>query len=181
LHDAKGTTKETGANNQTHPVHFVRKKGPQMKYVYPIIPASSGPIWIFIAITVFMFCIAALFGYLAFSSRHVRLEVTEGELRIRGDICGRTVPATSVVVDEVKALNLTHDTAYGLKWRTYGAGLPGYSSGWFRLMNGEKALVYVTDPTRIIYIPTRDGYSVLMSVAEPEKVKERLQKSLAKE
>jgi hypothetical protein len=43
-------------------------------------------------------------------------------------------------------------------------------------MNGEKALVFVTDPTRIIYIPTRDGYSVLMSVAEPEKVKERLQR-----
>jgi hypothetical protein len=151
-----------------------------MKYVFPIIPASAGPIWLFVVIVVFMFCLVTLFGYLAFSSRHVRLEVAEGELRIRGDIYGRRIPATSVVVDEVKVLNLTRDAAYGLKLRTNGVGLPGYASGWFKLLNGEKALVFVTDPTRIIYIPTRDGYSVLMSVAEPEKVKERLQESLTK-
>lgn len=151
-----------------------------MKFVYPIIPASSGPVWLFIVVAVLMLCIVTLLGYLAFSSRHVCLEVTEGQFRIRGDMCGRTIPATSVVVDGVKALNLKHDAAYGLKWRTFGAGLPGYSSGWFRLMNSEKALVFVTDPTRVIYIPTRDGYSFLMSVAEPEKVKQGLQESLTK-
>jgi hypothetical protein len=151
-----------------------------MKYVFPIIPATAGPIWLFVGILVFMLCIVSLFGYIAFSSRHVRLEVEASELRIRGDIYGRTIPATAVLVDEMKALNLKRDTAYGLSWRTNGSGLPGYKSGWFKLMNGEKALVFVTDPTQILYIPTRDGYSVLLSVAEPDKVKLKLQECLTK-
>ena len=46
--------------------------------------------------------------------------------------------------------------------------MPGYRSGWFRLRDGEKALLYVTDPTRVVYVPTTEGYSVLLSVAEPD-------------
>jgi hypothetical protein len=151
-----------------------------MKYVFPIIPASNGPVWFFVGIVVFMACLVTLFGYLAFSSRHVQLEVSEDKLRISGDIYGRTIPASLVNGAEVKALNLTHDTAYGLSRRTNGSGLPGYKSGWFKLANGEKALAFITDPTQVIYIPTREGYSVLMSVADPEKVKELLQESLSK-
>jgi hypothetical protein len=37
------------------------------------------------------------------------------------------------------------------------------------LKNGEKALVFVTDPSRVVRIPTTDGYSVLMSVAAPDE------------
>ena len=151
-----------------------------MKYLFPIIPASSGPIWLFVIISVFMLGIMSLLGYLAYSSRHVCLEVSEMGLRIRGDIYGRTIPAASVVLDKLQVLNLTRDSAYALKRRTNGASLPGYKSGWFRLVNGEKALTFVTDPTRIIYIPTRDGYTVLVSVAEPERVKEKVVESLTR-
>jgi hypothetical protein len=46
--------------------------------------------------------------------------------------------------------------------------MPGYQAGWFRLRNGEKALVFVGDPTRVVFIPVRDGYSLLVSVAEAD-------------
>ena len=49
-----------------------------------------------------------------------------------------------------------------------GTGLPGYQAGWFRLRNGEKALVYLTDRGRAVYVPTTAGYSVLLSPAEPD-------------
>jgi hypothetical protein len=58
--------------------------------------------------------------------------------------------------------------------RTVGTALPGYRSGWFRLANGEKALVYVTDPSRVVYVPTTDGYSLLLSVAETDQFVDRL-------
>jgi len=48
--------------------------------------------------------------------------------------------------------------------RTRGTGLPGYSAGWFRLRNGEKALCFLTDRSRLAYVPTRAGFSVLLSV-----------------
>ena len=34
--------------------------------------------------------------------------------------------------------------------------------------SGEKALVYMTDRTRAVYVPTTAGYSVLVSPADPE-------------
>ncbi len=55
-----------------------------------------------------------------------------------------------------------------LKRRTMGTGLPGYGAGWFRLRNGEKALAYVTAPSRIAYVPTSDGYSLLLSLEAPD-------------
>jgi hypothetical protein len=58
--------------------------------------------------------------------------------------------------------------------RTNGIGLPGLSEGWFRLANGEKALMFVTDRDGVVYIPTRDGYSVLLSTVTPDEFLESL-------
>jgi hypothetical protein len=55
------------------------------------------------------------------------------------------------------------------KWRTMGTGLPGYQAGWFRLKNGEKALLYLSDRSRAVYVPTTAGYSLLLSPADPDR------------
>jgi hypothetical protein len=49
-----------------------------------------------------------------------------------------------------------------------GTGLPGYKAGWFRLRNGERALLYLTDRARAVYGPTSAGYGLLLSPAEPD-------------
>lgn len=141
-----------------------------MKETFPIIPASSGPIWLFVGLTALMLALVTLFGYFAYSSRNVRFEVSPEGLRIAGGLYGRQIPLPSLVIDGAKPVDLRREDAYRLKWRTNGAGLPGYSAGWFRLQNGEKALVFVTDNRRVLYLPTLEGYSVLMSVADPEAV-----------
>ena len=53
--------------------------------------------------------------------------------------------------------------------RTLGTGLPGYASGWFRLHNGEKALVYLSRRDQVVYVPTSEGYSLLLSVEHPQR------------
>jgi hypothetical protein len=55
-----------------------------------------------------------------------------------------------------------------------GTGLPGYQAGWFRLRNGEKALLDLTDRRRAVYIPTGAGYSLLLSPADPDGFLSRL-------
>jgi phosphosulfolactate phosphohydrolase-like enzyme len=40
--------------------------------------------------------------------------------------------------------------------------------GWFKLKNKEKALVFVTDKSHIVYVPTTKGYSVMMSVLDAD-------------
>src|SRR4051812_8979518 len=138
-----------------------------MKHVFPIIPASGGPFWLFGVLAAFLLALLFLFAYLAYSSRNVRFEISAEGLRIKGDIYGRTIPARALVADKAKLLDLSKEKEYQLGWRTNGAGLPGYKSGWFRLRNGEKGLVFVTDTSRVVYLPTREGYSVLLSVARP--------------
>jgi hypothetical protein len=143
-----------------------------MKFVFPIVPASSGPVWLAAGIGVFLVALLLLFGYLAYSSRHVEFVLSKEGLRIKRDLYGRLIPLSSIVFEDIRTIDLKRDGEYRMKWRTNGAGLPGYQAGWFKLRNGEKALAFVTDKSRVVYIPTRDGYSVLLSVADPRQFQE---------
>jgi len=60
-------------------------------------------------------------------------------------------------------------------WRTYGYGTPGLSAGWFRLRNGEKAVVfYHLTPAKMLLLFSKGHIYV---VAHPGV--ERLYQELA--
>ena len=132
-----------------------------MSQIFPMVPASGKALWV---IAVIVVPLAALFGYIAYASRHARFEVSETGLRIHGGLYGRTVPAASLVCNGAKAVDLKADPSLKPALRTNGIGLPGYQAGWFQLKNGEKALVFLTSRSSVAYIPTRDGYALLLSV-----------------
>ncbi len=50
----------------------------------------------------------------------------------------------------------------------------GRSGAAWGLGNGEKALLYLTDRKRAVYIPTTAGYSLLLSPADPDGFLSRL-------
>jgi Bacterial PH domain len=139
-----------------------------MTQTFPITPASNSALWVLGLLTLLLLGLLALFSYLAYSARHVSFEVSPEGLRIRGDVYGRFVPAASLVAEQAREVNLMLDSAHRPAVRTNGTGLPGYQAGWFRLVDGEKALLFLTDRTRAVYVPTRGGYSLLLSPAEPQ-------------
>jgi hypothetical protein len=143
-----------------------------MKQVFPIIPASTAPWAVLVPVLALLIGLVVLFAWFAYSTRHVRCEVSSDGLKIAGDLYGRTIPGRELIAEQARVLDLTKDTDYALARRTNGTGLPGYKAGWFRLRNGEKALVFVTDPKSVAYVPTRAGYSILVSVAEPARLLE---------
>jgi len=55
-----------------------------------------------------------------------------------------------------------------------GLRLHGDMYGGLVPANGEKALLYVTDPKRVVRVPTTAGYSLLLSVAETDDFVEQL-------
>ena len=59
---------------------------------------------------------------------------------------------------------------------TNGIGLPGYQVGRFRLKNGEKALLYVTDESTGTYLPTTERDVLLLSVESAEAFLQALRK-----
>lgn len=139
-----------------------------MDQVFPIIPASSKAFWTLAVIIVFLVAILGLFGYIAYSARQVRFEVSPAGLKIVGGLYSRTIPLKSLNLTEAARLDLRESSDYSPKWRTNGIGLPGYQAGWFSLTNGEKALLFVTDSRRVVRLPTSEGFTVFVSVADAE-------------
>jgi hypothetical protein len=150
-----------------------------MERVFGIIPASSGAItfiWIFsVVIGVVIIGVVGLLASLGYQSRHATFTVSDEGLRIGPGIYSRFIPKQEIDAAGVKVVNLNMETEYKPKWRTNGAGLPGYNAGWFKLQNKEKALLFVTDRSSVVYIPTTENYSVLLSVKDADEFAELLQ------
>jgi len=134
---------------------------------FPIAEAGRGPYWVLLPVLLILLAVGALAGLTLWGARASRFELTGEGLRLRGDLYGRLIPREQLDVSGARRLG-PGDAALLPKRRTLGTGLPGYQAGWFRLGSGENALVYLTDRSRAVYVPTRAGYSVLLSPADPD-------------
>ncbi len=140
-----------------------------MAHTFNITPAASAP-FIFIAvIDIILVLVIGLFAFIGYSARNTRFEVSEQGLRIRGAIYGRFIPKEAIDTQNIQIINLNIQEQYKPGTRTNGTSLPGYAEGWFKLKNKEKALLFVTDRSSVVYVPTDKGYSVLLSVSQPEE------------
>jgi hypothetical protein len=141
-----------------------------MRHVFAIVPAGAGPLWFFAGLSALLLCLVLLFGWIAWSSRHATFTVSPAGLRLTGDLWGRHIPARALQVELARPVDLEREAPLRPTSRRMGTGLPGFASGWFRLANGDKALIYLTDRRRVAYVPTTEGYVVMVSVAEPERL-----------
>ena len=138
-----------------------------MPEVFTIAPASAKPLWFLGGIGAMLLGLLLLFVYFGYSSRGTRFVLGPDGLSIRGTFYGRTVPWSSLEVEQARMVDLAEERELRPTLRTNGIGLPGYRAGWFRLSRGVKGLLFVTDPSRVVAIPTRDGYTLLLSVSDP--------------
>jgi hypothetical protein len=141
-----------------------------MPDVFPIVPASAKPIWFLGAICALLTVVCAALLYTAHSARNSRVRLTDEHLELVGDFWARSIPIRSIRADEGRIVDLGSSSGYAPRRRTFGTGVPGYTSGWFRLQNGEKALLYVTRWDSVVYLPTSLGYSLLLSTERPEEL-----------
>jgi hypothetical protein len=137
--------------------------------VFQIAPGSVRALWIIAPVLVIPVLIGAVVLVATLTGmKKARFEVSDAGLRLTGDLYGRTIPASDLRGGAAHRININETGDLQPVRRTLGTGLPGYRAGWFRLRNGEKALLYVTDATKVVYIPTRLDYSVLLSPEDPE-------------
>ena len=136
--------------------------------VFPIAPAESRYLWLLIPVIVILLGAMALLATSVRGAHASRFEIRADGLRLEGDLYGRLVPKSALRVDLARRVDLEREEQLRPRWRRLGTALPGYQAGWFRLRNGEKALLYLTDRARAVYIPTTAGYSLLLSPADPD-------------
>jgi hypothetical protein len=137
---------------------------------FAIAPVQTKAFWIVGLIPLFVLVIVVAVLFMTMNGmRAGRFEVSSEGLRLRGDWYGRLIPADHLVRGSARRVDFTLIPDLTPARRTFGTGLPGYQAGWFRLRNGDRALLYLTDRSRAVYVSTTDGYGVLLSPSEPEK------------
>ncbi|WP_428564921.1 MAG: PH domain-containing protein [Solidesulfovibrio sp. DCME] len=112
---------------------------------------------------------------------NAEVALRDGTLVVRGSVYGRDIPLADVDAGAARPVDLGQAGPKSLKWRTNGIGMPGLAAGWFRLGDGEKALVFVTDKSRAVYIPTRQGFAVVVSPGDPGRFLEALRHAAERE
>jgi hypothetical protein len=102
--------------------------------------------------------------------RTPQLERSADGLTIRHPLFGRTIPATDIRAEAAHVVDFATSPGLRPKWRTMGIGLPGYQIGWFRLNDGEKALLFVKGSSPVVHVPTTAGYALLISSDRPQEL-----------
>lgn len=140
-----------------------------MTETFMIAPAGARPLWVLVPAGLLMAAVLCALLLSLYGSKAARFEVSPSGLRLRGDFYGRFIPAGELRAGEARRVDLAREPSLRLKLRTLGTGLPGYQAGWFRLAGGDKALVYLTDRSRAVHVPTHRGYSVIVTPADPDR------------
>lgn len=79
-------------------------------------------------------------------------------------------------LQQARVVDLDEHTGLKPLFKSNGTNLPGFRSGWFRLRNRNKALVATAGSPRVLYLPTTQGYDLLLQPRQPQALLQRLQK-----
>jgi hypothetical protein len=138
--------------------------------VFNIAPADTRMLWLVGLIPVLVLIVSTVvLGAVVSGARGATFEVSNEGLRLRGDFYGRLIPASHLVRGTARRVDFAQLPELMPGRRTMGTGMPGYQAGWFRLRNGDKALLYLTDRSKAVYVQTTEGYGVVVSPSEPDK------------
>ena len=85
--------------------------------VFPIFPASVKANWVILTL---LFILVAFFGFISYSARNVKFELTDQGLHIRGGIYGRFIQKDSLIREKARILNLNIEGEYWPRIRTNG-------------------------------------------------------------
>jgi hypothetical protein len=117
----------------------------------------------------------ALFGAgLSWMVRRRRIRLDNRELQITATLYTRNVAVEAIDLSRARIVSLEEHTELKPHLKTHGFSVPGFHAGHFRLRNLSKAFCLITDRTRVLSLPLRDGGQILLSPEKPHVLLERL-------
>ena len=106
--------------------------------------------------------------------RDVRL--TEAGLRLRTLPWRSTVRLDELDLDRAEIVDLSKRPELLPRIKIAGARLPGYTAGLFWLRDKRRGSVLVTDRSRVLLLPRRNGSVILLSLQHPDALLEALRR-----
>ena len=118
-------------------------------------------------------------GVLAMAMRRRAIVLDNRELQVRATFYTKRFAIEAIDLDKARVVSLDEHTELSPTLKTNGFSLPGFKAGHFRLRNLGKAFCLVTDRTRVLALPLRDGSLVLVSPERPADLLARLRELAA--
>jgi hypothetical protein len=106
--------------------------------------------------------------------RDVRLD--DSGLRLRTLPWRSTVKLADLDLERAEIVDLNARSELMPRAKIMGSRLPGYRSGIFRLRDKRRAWVLVTDTSRVLVLPRRDGTVILLSLQRPDALLDALRR-----
>jgi membrane protein YdbS with pleckstrin-like domain len=98
--------------------------------------------------------------------RRIAVTLDDDALTVAAGVATRRFPLATLRANGVRTVDLAAHPELKPWLRTWGIGLPGLASGWFRLRNKGKALCVLTGRERVTVLKADDGTWVLLSLAD---------------
>jgi hypothetical protein len=150
--------------------------------VFPLAPAAVKTqwlTWLFGGLLVFWVALFYFLQYTIKGAAAAKISLGGHALVAKGGLYGRDIPLAAVDALGARRIDSNRQDPKLLRRRTNGVGLPGLAAGWYKLADGEKALAFVTDKSRAVYVPTSLGYALVFSPADPEAFLDALRRATA--
>jgi hypothetical protein len=138
--------------------------------VFALVPATLRMWWInlvFAGIIVLILATLYFVRHMTASVAQASFAVGNGELAIRAWPYGRTIPLADLDLEAARIVNPALDPDARLSWKRNGVNLGALRAGWWKMQKGGKGLVFLTVPGEAVYVPTRQGYVFMATVADP--------------
>jgi hypothetical protein len=113
-----------------------------------------------------------LSAFLVYVLTRNEVSIRDGSVHIKAGFFHQRVKLPEIGAPRVVDLRAERDMAPDT--RRNGVRLPGFQVGWFTLKNRARAFVLLTGRERVVHVPTTKGFSLLLSLKEPELFLEQL-------
>ena len=141
-------------------------------YRHPPVDASVVPLTLLVVVVT----IFTTFMVMRVVSR-ARATIESGDLVMQTGVGKKRIPLSHLRKNGLQVVNLMRHPELTPRLRMWGASMPGLSTGWFRLRNGEKAVCLLTDRAHVCYLRSdTDDVSVMLSLRNPATLQTALER-----
>lgn len=105
--------------------------------------------------------------------RH-ELSIDDDGLDIRTTLYHRHMAWADLDLAAARVIDIDQHPETKPLWKTNGVAVPGFRSGWFRSRRFRKLFVATAGGWRLLWLPTRLGYTLLLQPEHPGTLLERL-------
>jgi hypothetical protein len=142
-------------------VHQLMPDDPMPLYV------SAGAVVLAVALPIFLMWLIGRAG----------IAVVGGNLLVQTGVGRRSVALSNLREKGLRLIDLTQHRELDTKGKVWSATRPNLKTGLYRLRNGERAVVVVTDPHRVCYLRSEaDALTLLLSLKRPEQLRALLER-----